>query len=73
MYDPISEKYCDYNLKYCIDPDAKSTIILIINTDNEPYKIEIPSTLSLSEIFEIANDFVKSIVVNTKVNCAEYF
>lgn len=74
MYDPISEKFCDYNLKYAIDTYNNTTIILINDKSNKEYKIVLPmSNLSAGTIFEIANDFVKNICVNTIIDTSDYF
>lgn len=74
MYDPISEKFCDYNLKWIIDIELNQTGIEIIDKKGKSYNITIPTAhLSLGDIFEIANDFVKIIVIHTCVKVSEYF
>ena len=72
MYDPVSEKMCEYNLHWCIDTD--STIIVITNKSGSDYKIELPfSNISVGTIFEIANDFVKLMCVHTEMDVSDYF
>ena len=74
MYDPISEKFCDYNLKFVIDTYNNTTTLLISDKANKEYKIVLPmSTLSVETIFEIANDFVKNMCVNTIIDVSDYF
>lgn len=74
LYDPISEKFCDYNLKWCIDTDINRTDIIIIDKNEKEYHITIPNAhLSAGDIFEIANDFVKIIYIHTIADLSNYF
>lgn len=74
LYDPISEKYCCYNLKWSIDTEINQTDILIKDKNDNEYHITIPTAhLSAGDIFEIVNDFVKIIVVHTCLDIADYF
>lgn len=74
MYDPISEKKCEYNLSWCTDPHENTTTIIIVDKNDKHYRIVIPfATIQASEIFEICNDFVKSICANTIIDVSDYF
>lgn len=74
MYDPISEKYCEHNLRWVIDGIADRTDIIIISKSRQEYKITIPrSNITVGQIFEIANDFCKSMLLNLEIDISDYF
>ena len=67
----MSDAVIKDNIRWCIDTDG--TTIVILDRFKRQYKLFFPFVLTTEQIFEVANDFAKSVVLQTWIDIYDYF